>query len=173
VHPDETPANRQVRSFVYGDMWKAAGVAAVLAICLGIAAPSAGAGSPPWVVLSSGGAVPVPGGGDAGAVIIASQKALTRYTPVALVPGGYPPHGWQNFDWAHNVVLLVVARNQSAFPEIAGLTRQQARLRIVIAAPADGSVVAGPTWTAIRVSRSVIGRPLPKRLIVVTAQHRP
>ena len=117
--------------------------------------------------------MPVPGGGDAGAVIIASQKALARYTPVAIVPGGYPPHGWQDFDWSHDLVLLVVARNQSAFPEVVGLTRRQARLRIVLAAPANGSIVAGPTWTALRISRRVIGRPLPKRLIVVTAQPQP
>jgi hypothetical protein len=117
--------------------------------------------------------VPVPGGGDAGAVIIGSQRSLARYTPVAIVPGGYPPHGWQDFDWSHDLVLLVVARNQSAFPEVVRLTRRQATLRIVLAAQANGSIVAGPTWTALRISRRVIGRPVPKRLIVVTAHPQP
>lgn len=155
-------------------MRTAAVVVATLAICLGVAAPRAGAGWPPWSVLSSGGAVPVPGGGDAGAVIIASQKALAKYTPVALVPGGYPPHGWQTFDWTHNLVLLVVARHQSAFPEVVGLVRRQATLRIVISSvPANPSSIVTPTWTALRVSRRVIGKPFPKYLIVMTAQPAP
>jgi hypothetical protein len=152
-------------------MSRAAGVVAALAVGIAVAAPGAGAGWPPWVVVSSGGAVSVPGGGDAGAAIIVSQTALARYPAVALVPGGYPPHGWQDFDWVHDVVLLVVARNQSAFPEVVGLTRRRGILRIAIATPPAGSSpVPGPTWTALRVSRGVIGRPLPKRLIVAAAQ---
>jgi hypothetical protein len=44
-----------------------------LALGFGIAAQTSHGSGPPWVTLSSGGAVPVPGGESAGAVILGSR----------------------------------------------------------------------------------------------------
>jgi hypothetical protein len=151
-------------------MGKVAVAGVALALGFGIAA-QASAGSP-WATLSSGGAVPVPGGGRAGAVILGSRTALARYEPVALEVGHVGCCDWQqSFNWKHDVVLLVVARDQAAFPEVVGLSRAHNFLRVTIAALAAGSTpVPGQTWTALRVSRRLLGWPLPRRIEVATAR---
>lgn len=145
-----------------------------LALAFGMAAQASAGSWPPWVILSSGGAVSVPGGGSAGAMILASRTALARYEPVALEVGHAGCCDWQqSFNWKRDVVLLVVARNQAAFPEVVGLSREHNRLRVTIAAPATGSTpIPEPTWTALRVSRQLLGQPLPRRIAVAVAKER-
>lgn len=126
--------------------------------------------SPPWRTLSSGGAIPVPGGGRTGAVILASHAALSRYEPVALEVGHVGCCDWQqSFDWKHDLVLLIVARGQAAFPDVVAVHRDGKLLRVTIAAPA-GATVVGPTWTALCLPCQLLGQPLPRRIEVATAQ---
>jgi hypothetical protein len=168
------PANPAASTYVYADMGKAAVAVAALALLLATGAqPSVGLW-PPWVTLSSGGAVPVPGGGTAGAVILGSRAALAHYEAVALEVGHVGCCDWQqSFNWKRDVVLLVVARNQAAFPEVVGLRRERDLLRVTIGAPlADTTPVLAPTWTALRISRQLLGQSLPRRINVAVTRAR-
>jgi hypothetical protein len=54
-----------------------------------------------------------------------------------------------------------------------GLTRQKNLLKVTIAAPISGTTpTPRPTWTALLVSRQLLGRPLPRRIDVVAASSR-
>ena len=154
-------------------MWRLLFAVVAVALTVTVAAQASPGSAPAWVTLSSGGSVPVTGGGRASAVIIGSRTALGRYDPVALEVGHAGCCDWQqSFNWRRDAVLLVVACDQAAVPEIVNLHRQRTLLRVTIAAPAAGSTVVGPTWTALRVPRQLLGRPLPRRIEVLTAQAR-
>lgn len=126
-------------------------------------------GWPPWKSISRGIGMSVPGGAQAGGVVIANRQALTRFPILTLHPGHVGCCEWyQTFDWKHDVVLLVVARTQSEF-EISRLTRQGSLLRITIGPRYPGQPAfpsPATLWFAVDVPKRLLGSPLPRRVVV-------
>lgn len=134
--------------------------------CAGVAAAAA----PPWAVLARGGGpAAVPGGGVAGAALITRRSQLNNYPYVTMHPGRGGCCDWYDkFDWTRRVVILTVAKVPYEF-EVTAVRRRGNVLRVTIAhrypqQPDFASPVT--TWEAIGISRVLVGRPLPTRIIV-------
>jgi hypothetical protein len=129
--------------------------------------------SPPWSVISrGGGTTAVPGGGTAGGVLIGTRRRLEAFALLTMHPGHLGCCEWyETFDWQHRVVLLVVARLPYEFA-VSGITRRRSVLRVWLAPRSPGQPDFGTpftTWEALSVPRSVVGRSLPRRIVVTAS----
>ena len=128
--------------------------------------------SPPWTTISRGaGTSPIHGGRSTAGVLIGSRRRLDAF-PDLLEPGAGRCCGWYaTFDWQQRAVLLVVAKVPHEF-EIARLTRRRSVLRVTIVPRYPGQPdFAAPltSWEAVSVPRSLLGHPLPRRMIVAAS----
>jgi hypothetical protein len=106
------------------------------------------------------------------AVVIGSKAALNAYPDLTMHPGHPPcskPCEWYDtFNWRENVVIFVVARLPHEF-EVSKMVRQQGVLYVTVVPRYPGQPDAArsfTSWETLAVPRSVVGRPLPRRLVV-------
>jgi hypothetical protein len=129
--------------------------------------------SPPWVGISRGaGPIGVPSPGLAGAVLIGSRQRLARFPYLTAHPGHLGCCEWyETFDWKRRAVLLVVARLPREW-KISRLARRRNVLRVALASRYPGQPDFGTpltSWEAVSLPRSLLGRPLPRRIVVAVS----
>lgn len=142
--------------------WRFVGALTALMVAFICLPAGAAATWPPWTVLSAGGGgVPIPS--RPYGVLITSHATLQRFPPLALHPGGGDP--FASFDFQHNVVVVVVIE-ASELIEVKRLARAGSVLRAGVGA--SGAIAFGPgfaSWQAVSLPRSLVGRPLPRRIV--------
>jgi hypothetical protein len=114
-------------------------------------------------------AVTLAGGAVDGGILIASRRGIGAWPYFTMHPHVGCCEWYDTFDWRHRAVLVVVATLPHEF-EIAGLTRRGDTLRVTIAARYPGQADLPDLtrlWEAVGVPRSLLGSPLPRRVVVV------
>lgn len=107
-----------------------------------------------------------------GAVVITTRRQLNSYPYLVMHPGHSGCCDWyENFAWQKRVVVDAVANLPYEFQIIALARRGDVlRIRIQRRYPNQADFDASLTeWQAVSVSRSIIGRPLPKRVLVLNS----